>query len=998
MAIINSYVDQYCDLGGLDIDNPKRPVAYSHIGGQVSLIKIEGVKSILSTNEMEHLLAEMFGSSGVSPLFRKKGHSLSISFERHFNTDEDISEIIEKLKEKSRIKGLKIDAITNEYAEILKKNILIENILLACWTLPTAAFPDEIKPELEQKKTNERLFFSKAKDAMSPFLNLNALDAAHDAFVAHIMDALASTKIKAKLLEPSAIGERPDLAEIRRGIFFHETPKNWHPLNTIERKYNGVIKPDDFSQMFAPPLSRQILSSSASTSKNFRELDIGSRTYTTMAFGMFGREVRPFNELLASINTGDAAKMPFRITFHWEYADLKITAKRILSGLLKWAGSINANYFDNIRILEAEHNRDTFTIVDARVVACTWSEPYENKDVVINQRRSLLTRALARWGNPIIADTPSNPMRAVAETVAGMTMRSITKPATQIPAGAYATMMPFHRTAGVFDDGETVFLSLDKTIIKHEVFSTKQNFWLTLILATPGSGKSVLMNRLNLDMAAYAGGSSLPYIGIIDVGVSSSGFINLLKNALPAGREHEVAYTILQNTSESAINPFDLGLGRRQPLEREKTFILQFLQELLRLDEKTSILATHILRTIYIYSSDMVAVGSPKLYQPNVDKIIDDSLQLLSDKNVEFTITNRTTWWFIVDLFAKNGEYQLAIRAQRYASPVMQDISRVLADPTTVQDFGEELVQNARNALMDAVERYPIFSNPTTIDIDVARIVSIDLQEVIQRNTATESAKRTNTLMYMLARQLFVTKIAGYEKELANIKECVPREAAPIYVKYWAKIYADMKEVHKRLCMDEYHLTNGSQNITEMVMADAREGRKWGLEIILASQLLSDFKKMTEMASTVFILNSENAEALKAMQDTFGFDDAVKDNVKRYLTGSRGAEGANFLARYKSSDQEQWLILNNRLGATEIWALTTKKEDRLIRDALYERLSSDKALEFLSYQYPQGTALSLWRRIESENVREDDESLIDRLMNVLMEQYAQYELTISKNT
>lgn len=456
MALINSFADQYCDVAGMDVDYKDRPVSYSHIGAQLTMIRIEGVTSILSPAEMQHNLTILFGEAGIASLFRAQGHSISVSFERHFNTQEEISSVIDEMHESAQLKSLDVEAITDEYEKILRKNMISESVMLACWTMPNAAFPDEIKQERDAKNKSEAKFFGQARSAMSPYLRLDALNSPHDAFVSHVLDALSAAAIKAQVLGPNEHGDRPDLAEIKRGIFFHETPKNWRPVSTGERQFPGKISSTDFSDAFAPPLSRQIIPTSAATNKNFRELSIGSRTFTTMYFNMFPREVRPFGELLASLKSRETATMPFRITFHWEATDFRVMMKKVFAGLFKWAGSVNANFFDNIRAMEEMQHRDEVTFVDGRVCACTWVEPNESREI-LSQRRSLLTRALARWGDPIVADIPANPMRALAETVAGMTTRSVLKNATKVPAPVYASMMPFHRTAKIFDRGETLF-------------------------------------------------------------------------------------------------------------------------------------------------------------------------------------------------------------------------------------------------------------------------------------------------------------------------------------------------------------------------------------------------------------------------------------------------------------------------------------------------------------------------------------------------------------
>jgi len=51
----------------------------------------------------------------------------------------------------------------------------------------------------------------------------------------------------------------------------------------------------------------------------------------------------------------------------------------------------------------------------------------------------------------------------------------------------------------------------------------------------------------------------------------------------------------------------------------------------------------------------------------------------------------------------------------------------------------------------------------------------------------------------------------------------------------------DIRECPKRICFDEFHRTSKTTAVRSQVVRDVREGRKWGVQIVLASQLLDDF-------------------------------------------------------------------------------------------------------------------------------------------------------------
>ncbi len=219
--------------------------------------------------------------------------------------------------------------------------------------------------------------------------------------------------------------------------------------------------------------------------------------------------------------------------------------------------------------------------------------------------------------------------------------------------------------------------------------------------------------------------------------------------------------------------------------------------------------------------------------------------------------------------------------------------------------------------------------------------------------------------MFMIARHVYLSKISGFAEEIAKMDFPLEDKIRSEYVRYWEVRYAEVAETPKRLCMDEYHLTGGVETIARQVKSDAREGRKWGLELILVSQLLADFDTLADMASTVLVLNADSNEIREQARQTFGFDQAVKSALERQVHGPQGRRGANLLARFKLREEERWIILNNSLGPRMLWALTTKAEDRLVRDELYRRMAVNDALRILASRFPDGTAIETWSRMST---------------------------------
>lgn len=213
------------------------------------------------------------------------------------------------------------------------------------------------------------------------------------------------------------------------------------------------------------------------------------------------------------------------------------------------------------------------------------------------------------------------------------------------------------------------------------------------------------------------------------MGPSSSGLITLLKASLPPEKKHLAAYHRLRMTEDFAINPFDTPLGNRRPLPSHKAFLVNLL----------SLLATPldavapadgvpglVQRAIDLAYEDLSDKNHPRIYQPNV---LPELHKLIEHENIALDAS--TTWWEIVDALFELGYVHQAIQAQRYAVPLLSDISTQINQNKGIQNtYDDELRQNVWRSIIDAIEAYVILKEPTAFDLGDAQIVSLDLDEV----------------------------------------------------------------------------------------------------------------------------------------------------------------------------------------------------------------------------------------------------------------------------
>jgi intracellular multiplication protein IcmB len=450
--------------------------------------------------------------------------------------------------------------------------------------------------------------------------------------------------------------------------------------------------------------------------------------------------------------------------------------------------------------------------------------------------------------------------------------------------------------------------------------------------------------------------SKLPYVAVIDIGPSSSGLISLIKEALPANRQHEAAHYRLQMSREYAINPFDTQLGCRQPMIDERAYLVELLTLLCtppgyqKPYDGIQQLAGLVVDEMYRWRDDTQANAEPRPYLPRLDSEVDEAIQ---KHGVHLPVD--PYWWDVVEVMYDIGQYHVANLAQRHAVPTLGDAItaarrpqiRSLLEQTTVGAGAETVINAFERMITSAIREYPILSSVTQFEITDARVVALDLMDVCPQGDDT--ADRQTSIMYMLARHALVRSWWVGPESLAFMPEK--------YRPYHELRIQDVIETPKRLCYDEFHRTSSSPSVRGQIIRDVREGRKRGVQIVLASQLLDDFDDdMVDLATGVWVLGTAVSDkAVDDIKNRFGLTETARSVIRYRLTGPRaGGAPALLILGTNEGRYEQHLI--NTLGPIELWALSTSSEDVAIRTRLYTRLGAGRARQVLAATFPGGSA------------------------------------------
>jgi len=417
-----------------------------------------------------------------------------------------------------------------------------------------------------------------------------------------------------------------------------------------------------------------------------------------------------------------------------------------------------------------------------------------------------------------------------------------------------------------------------------------------------------------------------------------------------------LAYYRLQMAHQYAINPFDTQIGCRYPLPDERSYLVELMTLLCtppgyeKPYDGIQQLCGLVVDEMFRWRDDSAANAEPRPYLPRLDHEVDEAIQ-------KFNIHLPTDpyWWDVVDKMFDLGQYHIASLAQRYAVPILSDSItasrrpqiRSLLEETSVGFSAETVISAFERMITSSIREFPILSSVTQFDISDARVCSLDLMDVSPQGD--ESSSRQTAIMYMLARHVMVR---AWWMGMDSLK-FVPEK----YRLYHEERLQDIAETPKRLCYDEFHRTSASGAVRGQVIRDVREGRKRGVQIVLASQLLDDFDDdMIDLATGVWILGAAISEgAVDDIQKRFGLTESAKNIIRYKLTGPK-ANGAPALFVLGTVDGRYEQHLINTLGPVELWALSTSAEDVAIRNRLYGRIGAGRARQMLAANFPGGSA------------------------------------------
>lgn len=935
-------------------------------GGLMSVLHLRGHLRVVGEEELSRLTEQLLSLLG-SALAHQAGHVVDVVFSSDpAQTPAEVRTLLTPGARTAQRTGLDLGDVFAERVRYLPAYTCAETVSLVIWTTP-AGLPRATRRQAarERRRAVKQLPvpLALARDNQQPFLCNRYLTDTHRSLVQTLVNDLRAAGFELAPLPVAAA-----CRYLRQEIDPEWTPADWQPLlpglnlPAPRERADGIL---DLAGCWFPAFGGQLIPRGLELMDD-RTVRVGDRLYQPFYVDLPQlTEVQRFERLLDRVRH---QRLPWRLAIRLSGgAEAWLAARHRWASLLYFASATNRLIDAAVQALR-RHLHEGQVGVLMQMALTTWVSLNESPPLgqshgeALRARTAHLASHVQSWGGCTVRERTGHPIHAWVSTVPGLSQIQI---ATRYAAPLREVMrsLPLFRPASLWPAGAMVYRSRDGRLFPFQPGSPLQGTWNELYFARPGSGKSVAMALNNLALILSPGFRELPFVRIIDIGPSSEGLIALVRDALPTARQFEAQFHAPHNRAAWAINPLDTPLGLRVPPPQKRAFLVSLLSVLAMAPgaaappEGLAETAGLALDRAYAHYSDGQA---PKWYGVNQDAAVAAALE-----RHRTVLPERPTWWDVVDALFAAGDIPAAIRAQRYAVPLLSDLVVVAQEPQVTHLYGasmrleataESPVQWFSRAISAATREWPMLAYPTRFDLGNARVVGLDVAALC--GDMTPIGQRQTAIAYLLAMHVLSHDLF-WDAQTADL-------APEGYRAYHRDRHERLLAYPRKFCMDEKHRCGGIAAIDAQIVRWMREGRKANVHTAVASQILGDFSdEMAELATTIHIMEYSSDEMAKAVRDKFSLSASALAALRTYGTGPTAA-GAPFLGVFRTRRGTIAQLLYLTTGPIELWALSTTAEDCWVRAQLYRRVGPRRARAALARAYPGGSVKAeLERRLDS---------------------------------
>ncbi|MBO6225525.1 MAG: hypothetical protein J6N72_08790, partial [Psychrobacter sp.] len=357
---------------------------------------------------------------------------------------------------------------------------------------------------------------------------------------------------------------------------------------------------------------------------------------------------------------------------------------------------------------------------------------------------------------------------------------------------------------------------------------------------------------------------------------------------------------------------------------------------------------------------------------------------------VNYSAPEKVTYYELVERLHKMGPHAYRARdlAHRHAMPTLPDLTSILKSKEVEEDYSDEHRLNAQTVKLNvtqAASNFPAFSRATNFDVDTARVIALDLNDVI-----SPSNPKQTSLFYQAAMMVGIKQYSLKQDDMVHIP--------PLFRSYYTQLLRDISDDRKILAFDEFHNGTGIAILMQQVIRLTRESRKWNMELLLASQYVTDFKPILPATTRLALCSPPTGGEIDMLVDNFNLNETQIAQMGNIKLDSNGLTFFNYV---RGSDAVFTSLLVLPVGPKRLWSLTTGSDDRLLKTYVLDKTTREIGIAALAMRFPGGSAKRAINqlRMNSEleltsqgyDVKSDDESvsktIISKLAADLVDRY-----------
>ena len=1009
-SALKTNIDDYCEI---EVTEGKYNIVFKD-GTLMTILRYDGLLSVVPYETVSDMCDDI--DDRLKTFMNKGGHKIGFVFRRDLDANSAIARIERSKRVTAENLSLDVADLIEEERFIYSSRVYEEECYVAMITMPSVLDKVDMSTNAEYKAKLVAPRMATAQNLIAP---IPILRSRHSSFVEAFLSVISKKQYYARA-EKVEVDEA--LAVIRHQFAPDYSSKNWRPvtvnnLKSMPLRWLRSSHPEDMSHILPPELSSQLMAHSVEVLGRESKLPTNTvvcagRIYSYVIMNIPPTSPTYFNELFSRFHQqsskdsqGNIRSMPYSVCFMLSGdGQAQVGFK---AAMVSFISKIPPQTNENIRLSIAalrQYSSNDGCVVGLQMSAMTWADDNEQGRDELHRRKTRLVDAVETWGGIGLIEKAGDPVQAWMSNILGAS-KNHHGPKGAAPFNQALKLMPLTRPANPFPDGSLMMMSTDGKLMPIEKFSSEQSSWVSILTGIPGSGKSVQLNNELFEACLMPGLVRLPFICVIDVGISSQGLIEMLKQALPANQQHLAVSSRLQNDIYHVINPFDIRVGLRSPLPTEKARISSFISAMVTPEELnvpeagTNDFISFLVTKLYDYVDDSTEKGQPKSYEIGDNAELDeylvqnDVIKFLFDEDTgtyDYSTPEKVTYYELVDRLHKIGSsaYRARDLAHRYAVPTLPDLASILKDPDILADYSDLNrinAQTVRTSVNQAVNNYPAFSRATNFDVDTARVIALDLNDVINPSNPKQTA-----LFYQAAMMVALKQYALKKEDLVYFNG--------LYSAYYKQLLLEISADRKILALDEMHNARGITVIMDILKKTSREARKWNLELLLASQYVTDFTELLPATTRMSLCSEPTGEEKSILKDVFNLNNTQISEMENIKLDKNGLTFFNYV---KGKDAVFTSLLRLVVGPKRLWSLTTDADDRLLKNDVLDRTSRQMAIAALAWRFPGGSAkkhieqLKISSDVEAnergENNKDSEEkrgqTIVSRLAASLIESY-----------